>query len=223
MIVQPYAQKGAARTSQVLHFTTSTSLSVASQTLPFRFRVVDWYNFNGESRSVIGITSSWNVVACGDGSNKVAGSITAVPKSIKHDTEAAPKKTLFRDIFGDTAFSAGEPLRGVQVVESRRTEGRKALAAIETPTYLLPPIDTFFSSLMDSFLDQQQPPLLPETKQDADGYDHEEPVVDADTSAPLPQMRTVDNREIEDLMRLFQNQVIDSTYQILLSSNQYSS
>lgn len=222
MNVQPYAQEGAARTSQVLHFNTTSSQPILSKTLPFRFRVVDWHR-SSESSSLIGITSTWNIVICGDDTTATSNSVTS-PKSIKGLTHAEPRKKLFRDIFGDSAFETTETIDDYPRAHNTFKEGSGLMAAIDVPSYSAPPIDSVFSSLMDGFLVHYSNSLN-NTSENAHDIGQEEDFnaedMDVDSLASVAQVRTVDDRELEDLVSIFRKQSISS--ELLVSRSHFNS
>ncbi|KAI5124094.1 hypothetical protein M0805_000908 [Coniferiporia weirii] len=209
IIVQPYAEDGAIRTSKVLHLKPNSPRPFDIRSLPFRFRAVGWNNLQKGSRSLVGITYSWNVVLCGDDARAPADTGDA-PREIDTNADITPRRTLFQDIFGRSAFIDTPVASGLSSISSNRREYNKekqALSIFDAPAYLAPPIESVYSSLMGSILTKvakrDAVSSDAELHDDVDGM-----IVDPESTYPVSRSRTVDEGEMEDLVALFRKRII---------------
>jgi NET1-associated nuclear protein 1 (U3 small nucleolar RNA-associated protein 17) len=123
------------------------------------------------------------------------------------------RQTLFQDIFGASAFSNHYQLPQNVIPDYVSTSralpwsGNDVINLFDAPAYLMPPIETLFEPLMDSF-------LIPQSKQDrkhiAEGNEHDEdvdmPEQSDDEHIILEERREriVDQREMDIFVKLFQ-------------------
>jgi hypothetical protein len=63
---------------------------------------------------------------------------------------AQQKRTLFQDIFGESAFTSSHPVPTGEV--PRLQTGREARTVFDGPAYLMPPIETLVDPLVDALL-----------------------------------------------------------------------
>ncbi|KAL5495084.1 NAN1_2 [Sanghuangporus weigelae] len=211
LITQPFVEDDALRTSKVLFFGPSSARPMDIRILPFRFRAVDW-NYDGSknaTRCLIGITQSWNIVACGEES-RTTPTMQDVAREIDSTTGVLPRKTLFQDIFGRSAF-ADTPATAsstIAVVSDLSSGDRQvSLSLFDVPAYLAPPLESIYSSLIGSFLikplEDTGPPLL----QDHD--ESEDMVVDDEPRQVLRQNRMVEDNELDSLVELFRKHSVN--------------
>lgn len=135
-----------------------------TQSLPFHLLSVttfppSWAQLgNATSLGLVAVTHSWNVVVLGD-NIKLPEEEGASPVGIK----AAPievKRTLFEDIFGASAFANNVPVQPVHQrvsTEISTWKGKNVEKIFDAPAYLMPPLDTLFDPLIQSFLVQRAP------------------------------------------------------------------
>ncbi|THH10974.1 hypothetical protein EW145_g971 [Phellinidium pouzarii] len=209
IIVQPYADEGAIRTSKVLHFSPTASKPFNVRTLPFRFRAVGWNYLNKSSRSLLGITYSWNVVLCGDDAH-VPAKMENTSREIDRNDAIIPRKTLFQDIFGKSAFidtfvSTMDPYTSSSGLD--RNLQKVASSVFDAPAYLAPPIETMYSSLIEAFLTKAPEQEVSFSYEDVP-EDLDEMIVDLEPVFPVSRGRLIGEEEIESLLVLFQKQII---------------
>ncbi|KAI6047929.1 WD40-repeat-containing domain protein [Pisolithus marmoratus] len=134
-------------------------LVVWNHTLPFTLRNVIWYpqpsTHGSESFSLVGLTHDYSVVLMGDGVDPQER--RPVPSKTLQKGQPAPRKSLFEEMFGVPVIPS-EPVQHshdwtttnpgpVLSWKSSDTAG-----FFDAPSHLIPPIHTFFESLVDSFL-----------------------------------------------------------------------
>lgn len=216
VVVQPFAEDEALRISKVMLLRPESSEPFETQSLPFRFRAMSWYSSDKGSRTLLGITYSWNVVLCGDKPD-LTMEFDDIPREITEGT-ILPKRTLFRDIFGQSAFldttvanNKARALATATRIEDRG--GRSSVSVFDTPAYLAPPLESLFSTIMDDFLsttvDQDIPPG--ETINE-EGEEEDAMIVDADSPPSIALNRVVGDDEIKRLTTLFKAQTIQSSW-----------
>ncbi|KZP28826.1 WD40 repeat-like protein [Athelia psychrophila] len=148
-------------TTPITLFRTSSSVPYSKYTVPFGLLGSAWYPnarhapTNSPSFSLVGITKDYSVVKFGDDvdappdEGSTAQAITA--------GAAEPRRTLFQDIFGASAFidpisaSRGRPDAVLQP-RLAASSGIDSLALFDTPAYLMPPLTSLYDPLMDSFI-----------------------------------------------------------------------
>ncbi|EJD03775.1 uncharacterized protein FOMMEDRAFT_167102 [Fomitiporia mediterranea MF3/22] len=216
LVVQPYAEDSAIRTSKVLHFGPNSSEPLNIRSLPFRFRAVHWNPLDNRSHSLIGITYSWNVVLCGSDAY-MPGQLGDAARQIDLAAGVAPKRTLFQDIFGKSAFTDRDvdtKSRSSTVVSSENAIKSRSgmLYTFDVPAFQAPPIETLYSSLMEGFLakapEQEEPAGISE---DHDGTD--DMIVDTEPVQNISQ-RVVEDAEISSLVELFKGHSVNRTAQV---------
>lgn len=202
LIVQPFVESTAPRISKVLFFGPDSSRPLDTKALPFRFRVVDWNHgsSNNSTRSMIGITQSWNIVVCGDGSRGALG-IEDIPREIDRTTGIVPRKTLFQDIFGASAFADTPTTISPAVASTPHLAAgdRQDFASLfDIPAYLAPPLETVYSTLIGSFLvkpSEHAEPQVSDDRDDSDGMD-----VDSKPRQVVRRPRIVEDKELDGLV-----------------------
>lgn len=183
--------------------------------LPFRFRGVIWNTIDATNSTLVGITHSWDVVVCGD-DPKFNNDLANVPREIDLSVGMTSRKTLFQDIFGKSAFAESaattSPPRIAPQSHTVDKTGKISLEAFETPAYLAPPLETLYSTLIESFITKlnNQEEASQEEKQAEEGDD--DMIIDTDVPQQVTRGRLVDDKEIEDLVKLFQMQSVDSEF-----------
>ena len=201
--------------STVSIFDPSSSGPSDTYTLPFTLRNIVWYPQSFSKAKVtsafhvVGITDSWDVVLCGDGVQPLVGEGSGA-RALVSGSQELPKRTLFQDIFGDSALTSA-PVRPIiqrGVVGAKHWNSKEVANVFDGPAYLIPALDTLFDSLMSHF-------LTPRTSEDAgspapdlpgDGNDSsmdiDEPPDSPLVGVPQPE-RVVDAQEMDAFIGLF--------------------
>ncbi|KAI0308137.1 WD40 repeat-like protein [Multifurca ochricompacta] len=200
--------------STVLIFGHSTNNPHNTYTLPFMLRNIVWYpRLPSKAREtstfhLVGITDKWDVVFIGDGVHPLAGE-GSVTRGLRAGSQESHKRTLFQDIFGDSALS-GAPVLQKQAADARTSRfwnGKEITNILDGPAYLIPPLETFFDPLLSHFLTPR--PLKDETG-NVPGAPGSEKKVSMDVDEPHDLLvsaartkRLVDDPEMEALIELF--------------------
>jgi NET1-associated nuclear protein 1 (U3 small nucleolar RNA-associated protein 17) len=199
--------------STVSIFDPSSSSPSDTHTLPFTLRNIVWYpqspsKAKGTSTfHVVGITDSWDVVLCGDDVQPLAGESSGA-RALVSGSQEPQKRTLFQDIFGDSALTVRPIVQQNAVGNPKHWNSKEIANVFDGPAYLIPALDTLFDSLMSRFLtlrpseDEDAPaPDLPGDGEDS-SMDIDEP-----SDGPLVRVprseRIVDAQEMEALIGLF--------------------
>lgn len=129
-------------------------------------------------------------------------------RGLTSSSHSASRKTLFQDIFGQSAF-AGVPADPISYVPVESRNSEEALAIFNTPAYLAPPIETLYTSLMDGFL-TKRPEDAWEIKDAVDQVEQDEAMdVEETPGVPLTS-RVVDDQEFDTFVELFKKQAVSS-------------
>lgn len=138
-------------------------------------------------------------------------------KAIVGGSTLGQRKTLFQDIFGASAFA---DLSNVpSTVGSVSTPAASALpwngndvtGLLDTPAYLMPPIESLFEPLMDSFLKprpkEKERDDTPNTKPQDEDVEMADQSRDGDfLVTETRQERVVDQDEMDAFIKLFKSQ-----------------
>ncbi|PFH49807.1 hypothetical protein AMATHDRAFT_146767 [Amanita thiersii Skay4041] len=195
-----------------LTFNVKSSLPVNEQSIPYVFRSIVHYAQSARMCKFcfVGVTTSWGVVSFGE-------DILQVTQEGSHGnkiaTNATPlKRSLFHDIFGESAFTHLPEERPTLQSISSSGAGRlgSTLGIFDGPSHTLPPISVVFDDIMEGFL-QTQPrdterPTVVEEDEDVD-MEGEPPEVVTLESQRL-QTRRIDQEEVNSLVSLFKTQII---------------
>ncbi|KAF5352400.1 hypothetical protein D9756_005945 [Leucocoprinus leucothites] len=198
------------RTTRISIFTLQSQKPAQVFTLPFILRSQTWYPGTADPSqfSFLGINQSWNLVAFGDSINLAEEDNSA--KELATDSTAR-RPTLLQDIFGSSAFV---DLTNISTPESTQhqvlSSSKSPEEIFESPAYLTPAINTFFDSLVDTFLrkrlTESEPPPIATSQMDVDE--------DSEMEGEEPQMtttvlaRTVTSSEMNYLVGLFRKHTI---------------
>ncbi|THH12798.1 hypothetical protein EW146_g7353 [Bondarzewia mesenterica] len=213
--------------TRVLIFTPTSAVPYRTYTLPFWLRSVAFYPSSSSkvlkepSFSLVGITDSWSVVLFG---NDVRGPSDegATAKGIIDGATGPRKRTLFQDIFGKSAFAdlSNEPsaLPSTSPMPAHSWSGKDVANIFDAPSYLMPPLETLFDSIIDGFLKPR--PLESEdvdaSEAEAEGGDADEDVemdIDAEEgNRPIVVGerldRVIDWREMNTFIEVFRQHAI---------------
>ncbi|KAF8260748.1 hypothetical protein EI94DRAFT_878515 [Lactarius quietus] len=203
--------------STVSIFDPSSSGPRNTYTLPFTLRNIVWYPRSFSKAKVtsafhmVGITDSWDVVLCGDDVQPPVGEGSGA-RALVSSSQEPSKRTLFQDIFGDSAFT-NAPVRPIvqqNALGNPKHWNNKEIANVfDGPAYLIPSLDTLFDSLMSHFLtrrpseDEDAP--VPDSQGDGkdSSMDIDEPPDGPLVAVPQPE-RVVDAQEMDAFVGLFQ-------------------
>ena len=205
VIAQPYSEDGAVRTTSVLHFKPTSKEPLVVYSLPFRFREVAWNALDENCQTVIGITTTWNVVECGE---SIRNSDTAgnTAQSIDLSSGISNKRNLFRDMFGNAAFEelASGSLSIPPPQVTIQVDGSSLLSTFDRPAYMAPPIEAIYSTLIENYLTNVKE--LQQPVQDPQDTDVDDMAVDEDVGDTLVRQRIVDEDELNAVIEVFKAQ-----------------
>jgi len=164
--------------------------------------------------NLVGITDSWGVVLFGDdvkSPSSLEGTTTA---QITSDAYLPRKNTLLQDIFGKSAFDdVTRPTVSAETSAFVPRGGKQAVTSFfDAPAYLIPPLETMFDSIMQTFLMPRSTVKSGEDDGRRVEKDDEEMDVDEDPvledEAPLivkSTTRVVDEREMHEFVEIFKH------------------
>lgn len=153
-------------------------------------------------------------------------------RALVSGSQELPKRTLFQDIFGDSALTS-TPVRPIiqrDVVGPKHWNSKEVANVFDGPAYLIPALDTLFDSLMSHF-------LTPRTSEDAgipapdlpgDGNDSSMDIDEPpDTQlAGIPRLeRVVDAQEMDAFIGLFRQHGVKgerNNFQFMSRSNRHA-
>ena len=204
--------------TRALVFQPSSSVPVSARTLPFRLRSIvsvpptGFFPTDPSGFTLVGITEAWTVVVFGD-DVQLPEEEGASAQDITQNADVA-KRTLFHDIFGASAFAElTNPAPGPSTVPrtARTWDTKEAVEIFDAPAHLMPPLESLFDSVMDSFLVAR-----PDEAQDQDQEEHEDEMdvddPEEDEDGPVrggaPLDRVVDRQEMYGLVELFMHHAI---------------
>ncbi|KAJ7070869.1 WD40 repeat-like protein [Mycena amicta] len=192
--------------SQVMVLQVEPSQSVQTISLPFGLRSVVWYPLL-LSFSLVGVTHDWRVVVIGDQAH-IPKDDSRAPTELKGGA-STPRRTLFEDIFGKSAFSDDVAAPSPAAPSWTASAGPTSFDGFTTSvTYLMPALETLFDPLMASHLKPRVSatlsPLLPVSEPDPQEMDVDGPVITSST----PDRRTVERSELDMLVNLFQTHTL---------------
>ncbi|KAI0785054.1 WD40-repeat-containing domain protein [Abortiporus biennis] len=219
----PPSNDSASPLTKVLTFTPSSALPSQTRTLPFSTLAVvpcptTWTSTkNSSSFALVAITGAWNVVLLGD-DIEIPADEGSDAKGIR-GISLAPKRTLFQDIFGASAFNNDPSLQSQNVVADKPLsswKGKEVEQIFDTPAYILPPIDTLFDTIMDNFLVIKRN-SSEKGKDEVDGEDEDVDMDVEDTGnggeiVVGNRERTVGPEEFSDMVELFKQHAIRCEY-----------
>jgi NET1-associated nuclear protein 1 (U3 small nucleolar RNA-associated protein 17) len=201
--------------TKALLFRPASAIPYKTHTIPFRLLNVAWYPQLAEPSkfSLVGITEAWNVILFGDKDQRLAEAGTT-PTPINAMAQGDSRRaTIFQEMFGISAFANVERPLALELSSGSIAKGssRVAAAILDTPAYLMPPLESLFEPLINGFL-QPRPSSLgaPAPGGVEDPEDEEaEMEVDEPINSDEPFIvgarpeRVVDAREMDDFVELF--------------------
>ncbi|KAF8167608.1 quinon protein alcohol dehydrogenase-like superfamily [Crassisporium funariophilum] len=136
-------------------FGTTSNKPTSTRSVPFGLKSVVWSPLRRcAGYSLVGVTHNWRVVTFGDSQlhAQVEGS-TARELNVENHPQ---RRTLFRDIFGSSAFAEGRaesiPASSSVSTQARLAKGSESDEIFGDPAYLTSPLDNLFNPLMKLFL-----------------------------------------------------------------------
>lgn len=196
------------QSTRISLFSLSSPRPTIVYTLPFTLRNMAWYTnaARPDEFSFLGISQSWSLVAFGDTVDLAQEDTSA--KELNADMNVR-KPTLLQDIFGSSAFidltNVPRPERNQHHVQ---LSSKSAEAILDAPAYLTPALNTFYDSLISTFLKKRVIEDLPPSDTlkmdvDEDQAGEEEERSEAVVVKPMSSSRTVTASEMNDLVGLF--------------------
>lgn len=202
--------------STVSIFESSKSSPRNTYTLPFSLRNIVWYPQSSSKAKetsafrLVGITDRWDVVVCGDDVHPLAEE-GSVARGLLTSSQAPSRRTLFQDIWGDSALTGAlvDPLVQKKVASTAPRNGQEITDIFGGPAYMIPPLETLFEPIMTHFLTPRPPedetirvPGLPGEDAEDTNMDVDESHDDVRVSGTRAE-RVVDAREMDALIHLF--------------------
>ena len=200
--------------STVSIFESSKSSPRNIYTLPFSLRNIVWYPQSSSKAKetsafrLVGITDNWDVVVCGDDVYPLPGE-GSVACGLLTSSQGPSKRTLFQDIWGDSALTGAldPPIQKVASTAPRNGQGIAEIFG--GPAYMIPPLETLFEPIMTHFLTPR--PSEDEAIRAPPGEDGEDTNMDVDESQDDVRVsgaraeRVVDAQEMDALIHLFRH------------------
>jgi NET1-associated nuclear protein 1 (U3 small nucleolar RNA-associated protein 17) len=144
----------------------------------------------------------------------------SVARGLIASSQEPHKRTLFQDIFGDSALSMVPTDPAIQkkaVTTPKPGIGKEIIANIlDGPAYLIPPLKTLFEPLMNHFLTPRPPEDATAPGPDVTG-EEEDVIMDVDEPRDSSFVsggrteRVVDAREMDALIELFRHHGVKGT------------
>ncbi|KAL0569498.1 NET1-associated nuclear protein 1 [Marasmius crinis-equi] len=186
--------------SRVSIFSATESSPKRSLSLPFSLRNLIWYSPRYTSSfNLLGVTNDWMVIRFGEDVKDLEVEGTTA-QEIK--ASAYERRTLFQDIFGASIFAnASGTTPSVPSASTSVWTGVGSSSILDAPAHLMPPLDTMYAPLMDTFLKpraERVSAVLPEGAVDED-VDMEED----DDVTPDSKRRFNTSKDTENDMRAF--------------------
>jgi NET1-associated nuclear protein 1 (U3 small nucleolar RNA-associated protein 17) len=161
---------------------------------------------------LVGITDNWDVVVCGDDVHPLAGE-GSVARGLLTGSQEPSKRTLFQDIWGDSALTGApvDPLIQEKVASTASRNGQEIADIFGGPAYMIPPLETLFEPIMTHFLTPRPPEDETILVLSFPGEDAEDTNMDVDESQADVRVsgtqagRVVDAREMDALIHLFRH------------------
>ncbi|KAJ8084468.1 NET1-associated nuclear protein 1 [Marasmius tenuissimus] len=139
--------------TRVSIFSVAESTPKKTFSLPFTLRNLVWYSSRyTSSYNVIGITKDWMVVRFGD---DIKGLEAEGTKATEIKVSPYERRTLFQDIFGASVFAnTSETTPNLPAVASSPSawNGVQSSSILDAPAHLMPPLETLYGPLMNTFL-----------------------------------------------------------------------
>lgn len=183
--------------------------------IPFGIQNVTWYSLTrGKATDInlVGVTDSWGVALFGDDVKAPSSPEGTSATQITGDVYLPRKNTLLQDIFGKSAFDdVAHPTVLTDSSASVPRQGKQAITAFfDTPAHFMPPLETMFDSIMQTFLTPRS------TVENGEGHEKRAEKDDEEMDVeeyPVPEedapfitkntTRVVDEREMYEFVEIF--------------------
>ncbi|KAA1467968.1 WD40 repeat-like protein [Dentipellis sp. KUC8613] len=206
--------------TRIIIFRPTSATAYRTHTVPFHIRTVAWYPHTHQSEStmsfsLVAITEAWSVVLLGS-EIRVQSDEGATAKGIANAAQEPQKRTLLQDVFGKSAFtdfsSSLSSALPETAVAAKSWTSKDVAKMFDAPTYLMPPLESLFDPLLDSFLTLSvaDPAISPAAK----GAQEEDADMDVDEEEETPitvgerQERIVDWREMNTFIDVFRQHAV---------------
>ncbi|KAI0315260.1 WD40 repeat-like protein [Amylostereum chailletii] len=209
----------ASRPTRISTFTSASSRPRQTWTLPFRLRAAIWFPSSKPVEgafSLVGITEAWSVVLFGDNASPASQS-SALQAKLGSDANARQQPSLFQDIFGKSAFAnvSHQPLSASLLSTSQSRENKDISTIFGVPAYLLPSLDTFYDTLVGSFLQSRPVDEVSVSIRPEDDSGGDEDAMELD-EVPYPHVaepdRIIDDQEMDTFIHLFRQVAVKSPH-----------
>lgn len=207
--------------STVSIFESSKSSPRNTYSLPFSLRNIVWYPQSSSKAKetsafrLVGVTDNWDVVVCGDDVPTPVGE-GSVTRGLLTSSQEPSKRTLFQDIWGDSALTGAlvDPLIHKKIPSTTPRNEQEIADIFGGPAYMIPPLATLFEPIMTHFLTPRPPedetiraPGLPGEDVEDTNMEVDESQADVRVSGTRAE-RVVDAREMNALIDLFRHHSI---------------
>ena len=215
--------------TRVLLFRPGSAIPFRTCLIPFGIRNATWYSLvegTAVDFNLVGVTDSWGVALFGDDVKLPSSLEGTTTTRITNDAYLPRKNTLLHDIFGKSVLDdVTHSMVSAETPAFVPREGKQAITSFfDTPAYLMPPLETMFDSIMQTFL---TPRLTAKSSEDGAKQvekDDEEMDVDED---PVPEddspfivkntTRVVDEREMYEFVNIFKHYGLAGMYDLSVS------
>jgi len=218
------------RDTRVLLFRPGSAIPLRTCSIPFGIRNATWYSLVEGSTvdfNLVGVTDTWGVALFGDDVKSPSSLEGNTTTHITGDAFLPKKNTLLQDIFGKSTFD-GFTYFTVPAETSAfvpREGKRAATSFFDTPAHLMPPLETMFGSIMQTFLTPRS--IVKSGENDGERIEGDDEEMDVDEE-PAPgneiplivknTTRVVDEREMYEFVEIFKHHGLAGVYNPCLSS-----
>jgi len=215
--------------TRILLLRSGSAIPFRTCSIPFGIQNATWYSLvkcTTADFTLVGITDSWGVALFGDDVKSPSSLEGTTTTQITSDAQFPRKNTLLQDIFGKSAFDdVTYPSVSAENSAFVPREGKQAVTSFfDTPAYLMPPLETMFDSIMQTFVKPRSTVEDGEDDVKRVERDGEEMDVDEDpepdSGAPLiveDTTRVVDEREMYEFVEIFKRYGLTGTYDLCVS------
>lgn len=199
----------------MLLFRSGSAIPFRVCSIPFGIRSATWYSLAEGTITdfnLVGVTDSWGVALFGDDVKSPSSLEGTTTTQITGDAYLPRRNTLLQDIFGKSAFDDVLHLPApTEISTFVPREGKQAVTSFfDGPTHIMPPLETMFDSIMQTFLMPRSTikgseDSTEQVRRDDEVMDVDEDLVPED-DAPLiarNTTRVVDEREMYEFVEIF--------------------
>lgn len=215
--------------TRVLLFRPVSAIPFRTCSIPFGVRNVTWYSLVEGSTvdfNLVSVTDTWGVALFGDDVKSPSSLEDNTTTQITGNVFLPRKNTLLQDIFGKSAFDDVTHLVVPAETSAFVTrEGKQAVTSFfDTPAYLMPPLETMFDSIMQTFLTPRS--IVKSGENDGKRIERDDEEMDVDEE-PVPgdeaplivknTARVVDEREMHEFVEIFKHYGLTGVYNLCVS------